>query len=236
MGKRIFPGKLRLPRRGRLPVTGPLDAIDRYYRPLIGLVMRWRLRWVLDCLPGRRVGRLLEVGYGSGIFQYELARRAELPVAMDIHPHHSAVKRLLREDGLGAELVRADGARLPFPEGVFDAVITVSVVEHTPDPGRCLGECRRVLRRGGVLICLLPRELRWADLAYRLLTGLDPESDFRGGRRRMQEALLRALPGCRRLRRPSFLPRSLAPYEVVLFEKGRPRLRRPSHPLEAAAP
>jgi hypothetical protein len=62
-----------------------------------------------------------------------------------------------------------------------------------------------------------PRVLSWADAVYRVFTGIDPESDFRGGRQRVQRALAR-LDADRRPR-PFPFPKLLAPYEVVLLYK-----------------
>ena len=43
-----------------------------------------------------------------------------------------------------------DAAEMAFDDETFDAVMSFSVFEHLPDPGRVLGEVRRVLRPGGV--------------------------------------------------------------------------------------
>jgi len=42
---------------------------------------------------------------------------------------------------------------LPFRDGVFDAVISVAVLEHVKDPFRCAAEMVRVLKPGGDLYC-----------------------------------------------------------------------------------
>jgi SAM-dependent methyltransferase len=200
-------------------VTGPKDAIEQYYRPGIGGVLRRRLSWVLDCLPAGRIESMLEVGYGSGVFQYELVERASLCVGVDLHPNAGRVKRRLSEDGIEASLIQADATRLPFGDEAFQVVVVVSVIEHTADPMRCLFNCGRVLRRGGRLICLIPRQMKWSDSVFRFLTGIDPEADFQGGRERADHAIETLLPGCRRLRRPAYLPAGVAPYEVVVFDR-----------------
>lgn len=43
----------------------------------------------------------------------------------------------------------ADAHDLPFPDGGFDLVIAVAVLEHVADPQRCVAEMRRVLAPGG---------------------------------------------------------------------------------------
>lgn len=47
--------------------------------------------------------------------------------------------------------IQADGSCLPFPDGVFDAVIAHSCLEHFPDLEGVFGEMLRVLRSGGLL-------------------------------------------------------------------------------------
>jgi SAM-dependent methyltransferase len=52
--------------------------------------------------------------------------------------------------------VAADVAALPFRDGAFDAIKMTEVLEHVPDPGAALAECRRVLRAGGHLVISAP--------------------------------------------------------------------------------
>jgi SAM-dependent methyltransferase len=52
--------------------------------------------------------------------------------------------------------VLAVNQRLPFKDGVFDAVLSLHVLEHVPDPFTCAGELYRVLRPGGTLFAVTP--------------------------------------------------------------------------------
>jgi 2-polyprenyl-3-methyl-5-hydroxy-6-metoxy-1,4-benzoquinol methylase len=45
---------------------------------------------------------------------------------------------------------------LPFAEGVFDAVVCIDGIEHLERPFDFIGECRRVTRKGGVLVISTP--------------------------------------------------------------------------------
>ncbi len=216
---------MRWPPPGHLEPTGEVDAIELYHRFGVGWVLRRRLRWIASLLGPGPQGRVLEVGYGSGVFQYELASRARLSVGLDLHPYGARVRRALAADGVGGELVRGDAARLPFAAGSFDRVVFASVLEFVPDPGRCLRQGLRLLAPGGRLILLTPRPLWWADRLWDAASGWSAASDFRSGRERVQRALAEELPAARRLPRPSWLPPFLAPYEVVVWEReaGRPR-------------
>jgi SAM-dependent methyltransferase len=52
--------------------------------------------------------------------------------------------------------VLAVNQRLPFRDGVFDAVLSLNVLEHVTDPFACAAELVRVLKAGGVLYCCIP--------------------------------------------------------------------------------
>jgi SAM-dependent methyltransferase len=174
-------------------------------------------------LPRRSLNRVLEVGYGSGIFQYTLAPRARVSVAIDIHPRGGDVRRQLAVDGIATDAVRGDGCVLPFRDHLFDVVVILSALEFVPDPEACLSEALRVLAPGGRVICLRPRVLPWADQIYERLVGFDPEEEFRGGRQRVSSALALAPARVRRFLRPSWLPHAFAPYELVVLDAGSAR-------------
>ncbi len=58
--------------------------------------------------------------------------------------------------GLPTVDVLAVNQRLPFQDGVFDAVLSLNVLEHVTDPFTCAAELVRVLKPGGVLYCCIP--------------------------------------------------------------------------------
>jgi SAM-dependent methyltransferase len=52
--------------------------------------------------------------------------------------------------------VRGVGERLPFKDSSFDALFSLSVLEHVKDPFQCAREITRVLKPGGELMCAVP--------------------------------------------------------------------------------
>lgn len=82
--------------------------------------------------------------------------------------------------GLQAQVID-DAASLPIPDGAYDVVVGVEVLEHLFLPLDALTEMARVLRPGGVLIVTVPNVAYWRrrlDLA--LLGRWNPLGDDRG--------------------------------------------------------
>lgn len=106
-------------------------------------------------LKGQTVERLLDAGCGTGGTTVALQRFARQVVGVDFM--WEAVRPAAAR-GLGGRLVRGSVERLPFADGAFDAVTSFEVIYHlgVGDDERSLGEIRRVLRPGGLLLLRLP--------------------------------------------------------------------------------
>ena len=86
-------------------------------------------------------GHVLDVGTGPAHIPIELCRRRPDVRVTAVDAAAAMLDRAaarVREAGLAdrIRLVRADGKRLPFPDGSFDAVMSNSIVHHLPDPRR----------------------------------------------------------------------------------------------------
>jgi SAM-dependent methyltransferase len=100
---------------------------------------------------GRGKQALLEVGCGNGFFLEE-ARRHGYPVVRGVEPSADAVAQAppgLRE-AIVVDVMRAG----LFEEQSFDAICLFQVLDHLPDPAGVLRECLRLLRPGGLVLCL----------------------------------------------------------------------------------
>jgi SAM-dependent methyltransferase len=120
-------------------------------------------RLALDELSLQAGESVLEIGCGHG---RTLARLAEVPrsTLAGIDPSEVMVRlarRRLRRtlDARRAEISLASSAKIPHPDGRFDAAFAVHVVYFWREPRADLGEIRRVLRPGGrVLLGYRPRD------------------------------------------------------------------------------
>src|SRR6266542_2971552 len=83
-------------------------------------------------ISGRPLSRVLEIAAGTGVVTRELAR--------DIGTSRPVEWR------------QADAMNLPFPDGMFDAVICQFGVMFFPDKAKAFSEAHRVLRRGGIFV------------------------------------------------------------------------------------
>src|SRR5207249_353928 len=122
---------LRLPAREHLQPVDEDDPLRFYYMPVVGRFYRRRLELAATLLDGHG-GRVLEVGYGSGVFLPQLAGYGAV-VGVDRHREGAAVRAMARREGVEAALVRGEIRRLPFAEGSIDVLVCLSVLEHVAE-------------------------------------------------------------------------------------------------------
>ncbi len=110
-------------------------------------------RWVDAVLPPG--SRVLDWGCGNGHASYGLTRMGFAVTGFAFEP-----APLIPHCGPDYRFVRGDPGeprKLPFPDGAFESVVSVGVLEHVRETGgteeASLAEIRRVLRPGGVFLC-----------------------------------------------------------------------------------
>lgn len=106
---------------------------------------RGLLKAMHDLFPRLR-GDVLDVGCGRKPYRTFVPAGRYVGVDLDTPE--------LRK--LGAADLFYDGGRIPVGDGQFDAVLCSQVLEHVFTPQGFLGELRRVLRPGGVLLLTTP--------------------------------------------------------------------------------
>jgi len=118
---------------------------------------RWRFRLERELLPwalrGTELGDdVLEIGPGPGLTTDLLRGRTKRLTALEVDASAAATlqKRL---GGVGVRVVHGDGAAMPFADGSFSAVVSLTMLHHVPTAAlqdRLFNEAWRVLRPGGV--------------------------------------------------------------------------------------
>ncbi|MFQ3596492.1 MAG: metalloregulator ArsR/SmtB family transcription factor [Sphingomonadaceae bacterium] len=103
---------------------------------------------------GQGVGRLLDVGTGTGRMLELLAPAASAATGVDRSAEMLRVARMrLDAAGLsGVDIRQADMNALPFADASFDSIILHQVLHFSEEPARAVREAGRVLAPGGQLL------------------------------------------------------------------------------------
>ena len=94
--------------------------------------------------------RLLEIGAGTGFFLQQ-ARAEGYNVVTGVEPSRAAAEA---DPSIAEHIVQDVMKPGLFAPETFDVVCLFQVFDHLPDPNDVLGECRRVLRSGGLILAL----------------------------------------------------------------------------------
>lgn len=130
-----------------------VDAFQRYWH----LSRQKEVKAVIEEVPG---GKVLDVGSADGIFSkviFDKTKAKEL-VGVEVleksvdwaKKHWKKVKGLRFQVGLAEDI--------SFKANSFDAVFCLEVLEHVHDPKKVLTEFKRVMKRGGYGIFLVPSD------------------------------------------------------------------------------
>lgn len=105
--------------------------------------------------------RLLDVGCGSGSLVFRAKDKFRELYGIDISPSRieeakkSAVERFAENNKFYFSVCNLN-EKIDFPDGSFDAVTAIAVIEHIFDPYFVVGEIHRVLKRGGDICVEVP--------------------------------------------------------------------------------
>ena len=112
-----------------------------------------RLQMILAAAGERAAGRVLDDGCGVGEYLARLAARTKQSHGAEYDVERATAAR--RRAGTAA-VVCAAAERLPYPQAVFDLVLSHEVLEHVGDDRTAVEEIVRVLRPGGRLVVFAP--------------------------------------------------------------------------------
>jgi tellurite methyltransferase len=113
---------------------------------------------LVEEMRARGMRRVLDVGCGGGRHLLYLAEQGFEVYGTDRSAAGLTISReRLEKEGLKAVLRRCDMTEVPFPDGFFDAVLSVQVLHHNTleNVERAVGEIRRALKEGGLFFATL---------------------------------------------------------------------------------
>jgi 2-polyprenyl-3-methyl-5-hydroxy-6-metoxy-1,4-benzoquinol methylase len=130
--------------------------------------IRERLRRALELVARAAPppAEVLDVGCGAGQLLVELARRGYSVSGCDLaEAMVSESRALLAREDLRGDVRQAEAEDLPYPDGRFQVVTALGVLEYLPRPEVGVRELARVLTAGGHVVVTAPNPVRLAYLA-----------------------------------------------------------------------
>lgn len=148
--------------------------------------------------------RVLEVGCGRGTISAYFADAGFACSLLDSSPAAIAeAKKTFDAGGLEGTFNVGDALELPYPEGSFDVVVSIGLLEHFDEPTRAVQEQVRVLAGGGLLLAyVVPdnrssvgEEYAWVNAILKAVLPEDEVANSQG-----KEDLYRSALGCEEYR------------------------------------
>lgn len=118
------------------------------------LKKRQRVRRLATYTTDLQGKKCLELGCARGIIGYHLREFG----GNWIHLDTDLINLQAAKELLPGTVVRSDPYKVPFPDGVFDCVAALDILEHLEEDFRCLDEIFRILKPGGFLILSTPAD------------------------------------------------------------------------------
>jgi SAM-dependent methyltransferase len=135
------------------------NTYDKYAttNPIERRMMQGFMAALDGMLDGLAPRRILEVGVGEGHVTARVRERFPAVSMIGVDLPDDELAGDWRAAGLAC--LFGDATRLPLPDGAFDLVLAIEVLEHIPGPEAALAELARVC--SGTLVASVPREPIW---------------------------------------------------------------------------
>jgi ubiquinone/menaquinone biosynthesis C-methylase UbiE len=120
---------------------------------------------------------VLDVGFGYGVLFPYLINYTRSCYGINIKSDQSnKARRVLNSLGIEPHLITGDIRKAPFPDSVFDVIYAINTLEHVKEICLALGEIKRILRQGGILVVAAPTE-NWVYKVGRMAIGSKKPKD-----------------------------------------------------------
>ena len=149
--------------KGRLFDNWP-EKYDQWFETPIGaLVKRYESELLLDLLSPEQGEVILDVGCGTGVFTLDILSFDPYVIGLDIS-RPMLVRAGHKASAYHFRGIVGDMMSLPFADGSFDKVVSMTAIEFVKDAQRTVKELFRVTRGGGHIVVTTLNSLSpWAD-------------------------------------------------------------------------
>lgn len=114
-------------------------------------------------------GAILDIGCHGGVFTEKILTKTGSQKIYGIDISSAAIKLIAKRLPFGYFEV-ADAAKSPFKNNFFDAVFCLEMLEHVDNPMQVLLEIKRVLKKRGYGVILVPADTRLFKIIWFLWT------------------------------------------------------------------
>jgi len=140
------------------------DRYDRWFETPIGvLVKKYENELLLELLQPGPQEMILDVGCGTGVFTIDILGFGPRITGLDIS--YPMLKRAeMKAKGYPFRAVAGDMRFLPFGDGCFDKVVSMTALEFIADGQAAVEDLFRVTKKGGAVVVTTLNSLSpWAD-------------------------------------------------------------------------
>ncbi|TCS79412.1 class I SAM-dependent methyltransferase [Tepidibacillus fermentans] len=181
---------------------------DQWYESNLGrFVDRVEKKLIEEMAKPEKNEQVLDMGAGTGTYSLWLAKKGLQVTAVDQSKEMLKIAQDKAEkEGLNIEWQIGDAHQLPFKDGTFDLVVSVTAVEFMDHPKKALREAMRVLKPNGRLVIgVLTKESSWGEL-YTQKAEEDPNNLFAKAHLYREEEIETLLPYSFQLKKGLYLP------------------------------
>lgn len=115
----------------------------------------WYNNWLFSLMEKYLRGEILEIGAGSGNFTQLLSDKGKV-TAIDINKEYVKKLKSFKKDRAEAGFGDIEEGKYFFEEKKFDVALCLNVLEHIKGEERALKSMYKLLKKGGMLILLMP--------------------------------------------------------------------------------
>lgn len=103
-------------------------------------------------------GKVLDVGCADGTFSKVIFAKTKAESLVGIDSDKNFLGWAKKHAAKRMKFLFGDAQRLSFKNNFFETVFCLEVLEHVQDPVKVLSEVKRVLKKGGYAVFLVPSE------------------------------------------------------------------------------